>query len=338
MNRSLFAFPIVIALAAVAAGVYAARHRTPAVEGPLSEFPEMIDLGPFRERKELTGEIPVRNVGTEPLIVEEISAGCSCLRAERPAAAIAPGETAQVKLRYTFTGGPGQTIDRLVQIRTNEGRGWKRCVVRASLVDYVAPSPFKVNAQLTVGDSLRREIRLTCTNQAESFVVKSASCDIPGFTVRNLTEGNEPAVEFLMEVRCDEFARPGTLNGKIRIETTSVTSKEVTVPVSIVVLPRVTVDPPLLVFQTAEGKASPARVEVKSRIPVRVTAENTTLSIREVAENEEVTAGNEAKEVTWFEVSPPAADAPRSGVIHFAVEGDPSTTSVDVRYVVVRPE
>jgi hypothetical protein len=331
---------LIVLVALIAAGIGGARYwGTPRPSGPVSELPEMIDLGTFRERTELTGVIPVRNAGSKPLWVEEISAGCSCLRAEKPVGEIAPGESADIKLKYTFSGGPGQTVDRMVQIRTNEGREWKAVLVRAALVDYVAPSPWRMNAQLDVGDSLRKEVRLTCTNAAEKFRIKSMTSDVPGFKIRSLSEGDESDVEFLLEVRRDEFTEAGTVEGTIRVETTSINSPEVKIPVSITVVPRVNANPPLVVFQESDGKLAPATVEIKSRIPVLVSCRDSALTVRDVSIGDTGEKSDEPREISLFELSPPKDESiAQSGTIQFDIDGDPSTKSVEVRYLVVRPE
>lgn len=330
-----------ISLFAVAAltTVGVARSFLSRPPGPVSQLPEMVDLGTFRERAELTGVIPIRNVGSTPLWVEEVSAGCSCLRAEKPAGEIAPGESADIRLKYTFSGGPGETVDREVQIRTNEGREWKRVLIRAALVDYIASSPWRVNAQLDVGDSLRKEIRLTCTNAAEKFRIKSMTSDIPALKVSRLAEGDEPGVEFLLEARRDEFTEAGMVEGTIRVETTSLNSPEVRIPVSITVVPRVNAHPSLVVFQEIEGKLAPAVVEIKSRIPVLVSCRNAALAVRDVSAPGAGENPNEPREISRFELTPPKdASKSSSGTIRFDIEGDPSTKSVEVRYLVVRPE
>lgn len=331
---SLFAAVVLIA---VGGGFTRSLWSRPT--GPASHLPEMVDLGTFRERTELTGVIPVRNIGSKPLWVEEVSAGCSCLRAEKPVGEIAPGETAEIKLKYTFSGGPGQTVDRLVQIRTNEGREWKPVLIRAALVDYVAPSPWRVNAQLDVGDSLRKEIRLTCTNAAEKFRIKSMTSDIPGFKLSRLTEGDDEGVEFFLEARRDGFTEAGPVEGTIRVETTSINSPEVKIPVSITVVPRVNANPSLVVFQETNGTLAPAVVEIKSRIPVLVTFRDSPLEVRDVSVVGAGENANEPREVSRFELTPPkSGSAPKSGTIQFDVDGDPSTKSVEVRYLIVRPE
>jgi hypothetical protein len=58
------------------------------------------NLGPFRQEERVNVEIPLRNSGRRPLIVQKVAPSCSCLDHRLSAPVIKPGETATLTLDY----------------------------------------------------------------------------------------------------------------------------------------------------------------------------------------------------------------------------------------------
>lgn len=70
-----------------------------------------IALGKLEVNRKQNVSVPVKNTGSEPLVVKEIQSGCNCAYILTPTT-IAPGATADVKLEYTprYKGGRVENI------------------------------------------------------------------------------------------------------------------------------------------------------------------------------------------------------------------------------------
>lgn len=64
-------------------------------------------------------DFPFRNDGGSDLIIEDVQVSCGCVEAERPDSAIAPGETANLKLVYTVEHAAG-IFSRSAVVHTND--------------------------------------------------------------------------------------------------------------------------------------------------------------------------------------------------------------------------
>lgn len=314
-------------LVALALASYSAfaRHE------PRSEMPESIELGHLQNGTSVDVVIPVKNVGNAPLLVEEVVAGCSCLKAERPEGEFAPGETAQIKIRYHVSAFPGTTVERPIQIRTNEtGKLWQRVLIHGRMANFLAATPGRLAVQLRTGDSFEREIQVQATDVGEAFQIRSVTSDVDGLEIEAPSDKLAASRESSFIVRQREVKQAGHFEGKLHVATTSKSTPELIVPVSIQVAPRVSVDPPLLVFRSTDGAMAPAKVSVKAVLPVSLKPTDTDLVLRSLSE------GNEPSENWVYECLPAAGSKPGTqGVLRFAVEGDPYTQTIELRYIVV---
>ena len=87
--------------------------------GPKLEFEsETIDFGTIAQDSEPYRTIKIKNVGDEPLLITNARGSCGCTVPTVPKKPIAPGETAEMKVRYD-TKRLGN-INKTVTLTTNE--------------------------------------------------------------------------------------------------------------------------------------------------------------------------------------------------------------------------
>lgn len=91
-----------------------------AVAQPRVEWLELEhDFGIFSEDVgRVSCELRMVNVGDAPLLVERVRTSCGCTAADYPRTAIAPGDTAAVRITYTATGRPG-AFDKGIWVNVN---------------------------------------------------------------------------------------------------------------------------------------------------------------------------------------------------------------------------
>jgi hypothetical protein len=59
-----------------------------------------------------------KNIGSKPLVISEVTAGCGCTVPEKPEAPIAPGETGIIKAEFNSSGKVGQ-VSKNVNVTCN---------------------------------------------------------------------------------------------------------------------------------------------------------------------------------------------------------------------------
>jgi hypothetical protein len=67
---------------------------------PVMEVAELHDFGTITKGETAVVELPLRNTGESPLIIEALVTTCGCTSAEIDSMTIQPGETATLRLSY----------------------------------------------------------------------------------------------------------------------------------------------------------------------------------------------------------------------------------------------
>jgi hypothetical protein len=112
---SVFAFFFAIAAVGVAQEKAAAAKAEP---GPAIKFEKYtVDYGTVDYNSDPFRTFRFTNVGTEPLIVMSARSSCGCTVPEWPKEPIAPGASAELKVRYA-TDRPG-AINKTITVTTN---------------------------------------------------------------------------------------------------------------------------------------------------------------------------------------------------------------------------
>lgn len=97
------------------------KGRIPIIEVPGKEF----DLGTIPNDKPTEAEMPVKNIGSAPLVIEELSTACGyCVQPsiDDKNRTIPPGHTAHIDLKFLPTGVPGFEGRKAITIRSNDPR------------------------------------------------------------------------------------------------------------------------------------------------------------------------------------------------------------------------
>lgn len=108
-------------------GVFAYSQSTVATtvtnsNGPKVKFETMdVDYGTINQNSEPFRTVKFKNIGKEPLIIKSATGNCGCTVPTWPREAVMPGESGEIKIRYS-TERVGQ-INKKVTITTNETEG-----------------------------------------------------------------------------------------------------------------------------------------------------------------------------------------------------------------------
>ena len=112
---SVFAFFFAVATVTIAQEKVAAAKAEP---GPAIKFEKYtVDYGTVDYNSDPFRTFRFTNVGTEPLIVMSARSSCGCTVPEWPKEPIAPGASAELKVRYA-TDRPG-AINKTITVTTN---------------------------------------------------------------------------------------------------------------------------------------------------------------------------------------------------------------------------
>jgi hypothetical protein len=103
----------------------------PTAVGPKIEFEKLVhDYGQIEQHADGNAEFKFRNVGSEPLILSNVSASCGCTVPAWTRDPIMPGESGSITVRYN-TGIIGH-IGRAVTVHSNSVDGTERITLRIS--------------------------------------------------------------------------------------------------------------------------------------------------------------------------------------------------------------
>ncbi|HHN48454.1 MAG TPA: DUF1573 domain-containing protein [Bacteroidales bacterium] len=128
----------------------------PEVNGPQIQFDkETHDYGKVPLNGDGNCKFAFTNIGTEPLILTNVRAGCGCTVPQWPREPVLPGESAEIKVRYTTLNRP-HTINKSIVVTSNSVD--KSTVVLRIKGEVVAAatdstSPEKAKSEITTPDS-----------------------------------------------------------------------------------------------------------------------------------------------------------------------------------------
>ena len=89
------------------------------VTGPQIKFDkETHDYGKIRLRGDGNCVFTFENTGNEPLVLTNVRAGCGCTVPQWPREPVLPGESAEIKVRYTTLNRP-HTINKSIVVTSN---------------------------------------------------------------------------------------------------------------------------------------------------------------------------------------------------------------------------
>jgi len=116
MKKNLLVLTGVLMLAISFSGF---AQNEPKVKGPQIEFDkETHDYGKVPLNGDGNCVFTFTNTGTEPLLLTNVRAGCGCTVPQWPREPVLPGESADIKVRYTTLNRP-HTINKSVVVTSN---------------------------------------------------------------------------------------------------------------------------------------------------------------------------------------------------------------------------
>ncbi|MBS1774844.1 MAG: DUF1573 domain-containing protein [Bacteroidetes bacterium] len=94
---------------------------TPNPNGPKFKFEggDVHDFGEVAEGPSAEYTFKFKNVGKEPLIIQNANASCGCTTPEWPKEPILPGKTGTIKVSFNTTGRGGQPFDKSIFLTSN---------------------------------------------------------------------------------------------------------------------------------------------------------------------------------------------------------------------------
>jgi len=144
-----------ICMLVLAIGLSGFSQTEPQVEGPQIQFDkETHDYGTIHVNGDGNCKFTFTNTGNEPLVLSNVRAGCGCTVPQWPREPVLPGESAEIKVRYTTLNRP-HTINKSIVVTSNSVT--KNTVVLRIKGEVVAApdqaSPEKAKNEMTAPDS-----------------------------------------------------------------------------------------------------------------------------------------------------------------------------------------
>ncbi len=80
---------------------------------------ENLDLGTIKLNTEVTAKMKVSNVGDKPLVIKSVVGSCSCTIPAFPTTPIAPGQSAEITIKYD-AGSVAGDFSKSVTVSSND--------------------------------------------------------------------------------------------------------------------------------------------------------------------------------------------------------------------------
>jgi len=94
---------------------------------------ETIDYGTIQKGSDGVRVFRFKNVGDEPLVVEDVKSSCTCLVPKKPKAAIMPGEKGEIEIQYD-TKKVGH-IRKTITVYSNTSEPIKALKIKGQIID-----------------------------------------------------------------------------------------------------------------------------------------------------------------------------------------------------------
>ena len=140
------------------------------------------------EDKAVEATFVFKNTGPDTINIRRVQSSCGCTTAKPSKTTIAPGESGEVEVKFTFGGRKG-AHQKVIAIQSDDKREWK-AMLRAWIHEPLTISPMLVYWK--VGEEPQtRSVTLTAA-KGEQVHVKSVKASTPGFSasVQTLKDGD----------------------------------------------------------------------------------------------------------------------------------------------------
>ncbi len=295
----------------------AASEDEETVQGPKLAIPErLIGLGELVEGQVVESHIELRNEGTEPLEIQQVTSSCLCATATAPAP-IPPGATGQltVTLDTNLQVGKGSTE---VWFTTNDPEIQRtKVVVTAEIKNLLSVEPQKLRWHTVQheGDGVL-EVEVTATD-GESFPLLEARSSDPAVRVEfqpigeatRRDDGLEVAPRWVLRAVLADDVGVGPFAGRITMKTGHSRQTSKVIPFSGQIQPRVFLTPLDATFgeiPITDGPARSSRYWVRSYTTELVEVEEVSTTVEGIeVELETQAPGRAYRFVLRFEESLP---------------------------------
>jgi hypothetical protein len=241
---------------------------------PRLDVPEAVhDFGTVDQGVPVKFAFRVRNVGDEPLRVENVKSSCGCTIGVATGRDVPPGDYTYITVNLDTARLSGRTT-RAVTVYTNDPATPVQPLaltgdVRSDLV--LSPTPLYFG-HVVMGQAVRREIVVRPGRPGGADVVSFVDSEDSALRAR-LDAGPEPGTQRVV-VDVSPDLPPGRFDGEVRLRTTSASNPVITVPVFGMVESDVALLPPQVTFGVSRaGMPSPLEVHIRNRArrPMAVT-------------------------------------------------------------------
>lgn len=132
MKKQLLLFLTIVSIANVSAFVIAQENEPQekqiiSSKAILTLKEETHDFGTIPEGPDAVCEFEVRNTGTEPLIINSVTAGCGCTVPTYSKEPVLPGNSILIKVTYHTNGRPG-AFTKSINISSNSSTGESKII------------------------------------------------------------------------------------------------------------------------------------------------------------------------------------------------------------------
>lgn len=223
------------------------------------EFDRKQDFGIVPVGVSLDRKVKLFNSSDRPIRVSVQRVTCSCVSVFPEQAIVMPGDTEEIRVSADVYGSTDrQTHGALFRVEpTNGESSWAKSENTSQafscMISFVPDVPFEVHPLfLSIvnrsGDEFVRRLVITAARgQSEAIEVKGAACDIDGIDCHVVEGDGDPTVR-VIEVRGRLDYMASSMNGQVTVLTASPRFPEVAIPITVSVLPRVSVEPSAIVL------------------------------------------------------------------------------------------
>jgi len=224
------------------------------------------------------------NAGNQPLEISAVRPGCGCTTAGEWTRRVKAGRTGlvpiQLKVEDAWPSGP---ITKTVTVDCNDPiQPWVVLQIQGTVWKPIDVAPMLASFNLATDSSAASTSVRIFNNTGEPIVLSAPRINHPAFSV--VLRTNQPDKEFELIVAFRPPFTPGTIQGQIKLKTSSSALREIAVPVYANVQPVIVVMPPQIILRALQpGASSTPTVTIRNNGTNSLTLSNPLVSAKNVS-------------------------------------------------------
>lgn len=115
------------------AGTDSAKNAANATPTSVQIIDSVFDFGKVAEGEVVEYSYRFKNIGTEPLIINNATASCGCTVPEKPEAPVKPGETGFIKVKFNSEGRAGMA-HKTVTVTSNATPAFPELLLKGEVI------------------------------------------------------------------------------------------------------------------------------------------------------------------------------------------------------------